>query len=187
MGRQRLDAAPFVAMHVRMSLKARQAENAARCARARLAANNASTLFLATLYGANRRMLEQMLRASGHTVVWYGRTLEAQGESQTGSDAALADMWLMGRAQEVMVNAGSTFGYVAQGLSGGRATRYGGTHTSAQFVGKTGPNDCHAVGTAEASFHLLPQAMRASAACRAGEREAWRRSSALFASSTVKH
>ena len=185
--RHRLDVAPFVAMHVRMPLKAKQMENVARCARERLAANNASILFLATLFGANRRMLKQSLSESGHALVWFGRTLEAQAESKVGTDAALADMWLMGRAREVMVNAGSTFGYVAQGLSGGRATRYGGTHTSAQFVGNVGPNDCRDVGTTEASFHLLPQATRASTACRAGEREARRRSSALYASSTVKH
>mmetsp|Transcript_26049 Transcript_26049/g.66126 ORF Transcript_26049/g.66126 Transcript_26049/m.66126 type:complete len:94 (-) Transcript_26049:170-451(-) len=93
----------------------------------------------------------------------------------------------MGRAREVMVNAGSTFGYVAQGLSGGRATRYGGTHTSAQFVGHVGSRDCRDVGTSEASFHLLPSALRASEECRAGEHEARRRDSALLAASMVKH
>ena len=185
--RRGLSGAPFVAMHARMPLKPMQVRGITACVLARLAANNASTLFLATLFGANRRMLEQALAAKGRRVVWFGRTLERQSESSSGSDAAVADMWLMGRAREVMVNAGSTFGYVVHGLSGGRATRYGGTHTSAHFVGAVGPNDCRAVGTPEASFHLLPSALRSSTACRTGEREAKRRHSVLFASMTVKH
>lgn len=189
--RAQLDVAPFVAMHMRMPLKPKSIEGVVRCARSRLAAHNASTLFLATLYGANRRLLDTAFRESGQhgatRIVWFGTSLEAQSESRTGSDAAVADMWLMGRAKEVMVNAGSTFGYVAHGLSGGHATRYGGTHTSVSFVGAVGPNDCRAVGTNEASFHLLPNALRASPACKAGEREARRRGSTLFANSLVKH
>ena len=187
LARTGLSNAPFVAMHMRMPLKESKVESTAQCIRARLAAHNASTLFLATLFGANRPLLERALSASGHRVLWFGRTQEAQSETRTGSDAAVADMWLMGHASEVMVNAGSTFGYVVQGLSGGRATRYGGTHTSTQFVGTIGTNDCRDVGTSEAAFHLLPNALRASPACRSGEREARRRGSALYASSTLKH
>ena len=50
-----LRAAPYVAMHVRSSLAdqrdgRQRLDDAVRCARARLAAANASTLFVATMY-----------------------------------------------------------------------------------------------------------------------------------------
>ena len=80
--------------------------------------------------------------------------MEAQSESASGADSALADMLLMGGAVEVLVTPGSTFGYVVHGLSGGRATLYGGTHTSRELVGpKAG--DCTAVRTSEPNFHFL--------------------------------
>ena len=109
----------------------------------------------------------------------------AQSESRSGTDAAVADMYLMGRAAEVMVNAGSTFGYVVHGLSGGLGIRYGGTHTSRHFAGRG--RGCEDVGTREASFHMVADALRASSACRQGEREALKRRSALYAASILRH
>ena len=180
-----LDTAPFVAMHARLEIGSGRLDGVLRCVRARLAARNASRLFLASMHTSNRKLLSDALGPSGITVVTFGRAVGAQSESRSGTDAALADMYLMGQSAEVMVNAGSTFAYVVHGLSGGEAIRYGGTHTSAQFAGHG--RSCEDVGTREASFHLIADALRSSSACRMGEREARRRSSALYAASILRH
>jgi len=179
----------YVGIHVRVSLQEQEKKldrlgGAVSCLRARLAANNASTVFLATMHSANRRALAQALRPFGHRVVWYGRAVEVQAASRSATDSALADMALMGGAAEVLISAGSTFGYVAQGLSGRRATLYGGTHTSRELVGPRAP-DCSAVGTTEAAFHFLPHATRRYTSCREGAVRA--KQSALFLSSAVRH
>ena len=112
--------------------------------------------------------------------------MEAQSESASGADSALADMLLMGGAVEVLVTPGSTFGYVVHGLSGGRATLYGGTHTSRELVGpKAG--DCTAVRTSEPNFHFLHHAIGRYEECRAGAKEARRRASVVFRLSSMKH
>ena len=110
--------------------------------------------FTAHRYSANRKGLSTALSHHGITTHWFGKSVEAQSESASGADSALADMLLMGGAVEVLVTPGSTFGYVVHGLSGGRATLYGGTHTSRELVGpKAG--DCTAVRTSEPNFHFL--------------------------------
>ena len=43
------------------------------------------------------------------------------------------------------------------------------------------------VGTREASFHMVADALRASSACRQGEREALKRRSPLYAASILRH
>ena len=80
-------------------------------------------------------------------------------ESSAASDSALADMLLMGGAREVLVSPGSTFGYVAQGLAGRRATIYGGTHTSRELVGHD-TRHCSAIATSEPNFHFLKHALK---------------------------
>ena len=78
-----LQSEPYVAMHMRISLAdqrdgQRKLETAAACARSRLAAANASHLFLATMYQSNRRALSAALGRSGVRVHWFGRSMEAQ-------------------------------------------------------------------------------------------------------------
>ena len=136
--------------------------------------------------------------------------MEAQSESASGADSALADMLLMGGAVEVLVTPGSTFGYVVHGLSGGRATLYGGTHTSRELVGpKAG--DCTAVRTSEPNFHFLKvrgmqrkqkqanaltaltpsfslqHAIRGYKSCRQGAAEAIKRGSEIYRRSAMQH
>lgn len=182
---------PYLAMHVRANL-VEQRDGSSRlaravaCVRARLTATNTSRLFVATMYSANRRALAQALRPHGISVHWLGRSMEAQGESAAASDSALLDMMLMGGATEVLVTPGSTFGYVAQGLAGRRATVYGGTHTSRELVGPSA-QDCSAVSTTEPNFHYLRHALRAFRSCRDGEREAKARSSELVHRSSMLH
>ena len=181
----------YVAMHVRSNLveqrdSSRRLSSAVACARSRLAATNSSTLFLATMFSANRRALKEALAPSGIRVQWLGRAIEAQGESREASDGALVDMLLMGRAREVLVTPGSTFGYVAQGLAGRRATVYGGTHTSRELVGPAA-RDCSSVGTSEPNFHFLKHALRSFSACRVGARAAAARGSALYERSSKLH
>jgi hypothetical protein len=187
----RLESAPYVAMHVRVNYAEqrdgrRQLKSAIACARARLAANHASRLFLATMYSSNRRMISRELGAVNVSVHWYGRSMEAQAESTAATDSALADMLLMGKAKEVLVTPGSTFGYVAQGLAGQRATVYGGTHTSRDLVGPAG-RDCSDVGTGEPNFHFLRHAMKRYSVCRAGAQEATARHSDMFRLSSMLH
>lgn len=107
----------------------------------------------------------------GVEVIWFGRALGAQGASSRAIVSAVSDMWLMGAGTEarllsfsnlrvdrrarvafitfspplslkVMITPGSTFGYVAHAISGGRATMYGGTHTSHDLIGATSIHDC---------------------------------------------
>ena len=85
-----------------------------------------------------------------------------------------------------MVGPGSTFGYVAHGLTGGRATLYGPTHISRDLIGPAG-EDCAAVPTSEPHFHFLKHAVRAYASCRLGAANATRRGSELYRRSTVLH
>ena len=178
-------------MHIRVSLsqqsdgRNRLAE-AVTCVRSRLAAANATRLFVATMYQSNRRALSSALAPHGVSVHWFGKSMEAQAESTAGSDSALADMLLMGGAAEVLVTPGSTFGYVAQGLAGSRATTYGGTHTSRELVGKAGP-DCAAVATSEPNFHFLQHALRAHRSCKAGAGAALARHSEMYQRSAMKH
>ena len=186
-----LQSEPYVAMHMRISLAdqrdgQRKLETAAACARSRLAAANASHLFLATMYQSNRRALSAALGRSGVRVHWFGRSMEAQAESSAASDSALADMLLMGGAREVLVTPGSTFGYVAQGLAGRRATVYGGTHTSRDLVGPAA-RDCSGVATSEPNFHFLRHATNRYESCRAGAREAKKRDSAMYRLSSMQH
>ena len=85
------------------------------------------------------------------------------------------------------VTPGSTFGYVAQGLTAsGAATLYGGTHTSRELVGPA-QRDCSPVATSEPNFHFLKHALRAYASCRAGQREARARGSEIYQRSALQH
>ena len=138
------------------------------------------------MYQTNRRMLSAELRPHGVRVHWFGKSMEAQAESTAGADSALADMLLMGGAREVLVTPGSTFGYVVHGLSGGRATLYGGTHTSRDLVGPAAL-DCSAVPTSEPNFHFLRHALRTYPTCRAGAREARARGSDIYERSAMQH
>ena len=183
----RLEHASYVGMHIRVNLAEQPPPRlaaAAACAAARLAAANASTLFVATMFASNRRLLASRLRPMGVRVVSYGKAVEAQGESEATSDSAMADMLLMGGATEVLISPGSTFGYVAHGLSGGRATLYGGTHTSRDLVSRVA-GDCLEVPTSEPNFHFLKHALRSYATCRAGAQAARRRGSSLYERSAL--
>ena len=172
--------------------------------------------FTAHRYSANRKGLSTALSHHGITTHWFGKSVEAQSESASGADSALADMLLMGGAVEVLVTPGSTFGYVVHGpllslLSGGRATLYGGTHTSRELVGpKAG--DCTAVRTSEPNFHFLKvravcskakaskptpdpltpsfslqHAIRGYKSCRQGAAEAIKRGSEIYRRSAMQH
>ena len=189
--REGLDAAPYVAMHVRVNFAdqrdgRRRLTGAVRCVRQRLAAVNASDVFVATMYKANRVALRAALGAHAIRVHWFGASVEAQGESSAAADSALADMTLMGTATEVLITPGSTFGYVAHGLGGARASTYGGTHTSRELVGPAA-HDCSEIATSEPNFHFLKHALRTYASCRVGAREARARGSELYRRSAMQH
>ena len=97
---ERVGGAPMVSMHVRAQLTERTSLVAAvRCARSRLAANNASTLFLATMHEGTRLALARHMR--GVQVLWYGQAIGTQGATKRAADSAVADLWLMGAAREV--------------------------------------------------------------------------------------
>lgn len=186
-----LDTERYVAMHVRVNFAdqrdgQQKLARAVACARSRLTAANASRLFLATMYASNRKALSSALGPLGVQVHWFGRAMEAQAESTAASDSALADMLLMGGAHEVLVTPGSTFGYVVQGLTGRRATIYGGTHTSRDLVGPA-QTDCSAVATPEPNFHFLRHAINRYDECRRGAREAEKRGSTVYRLSAMKH
>ncbi|KAL1503966.1 hypothetical protein AB1Y20_010383 [Prymnesium parvum] len=178
---------PMVSMHVRAQLTgdANKLAAAAACARSRLRANNASLLFLATMHEQTRHALAAALPEV--KVLWFGRAIGAQGSSRRATISAVSDLWLMGAAKEVMVTPGSTFGYVAHAISGGRATLYGGTHTSHDLIGATSDNDCREVPTSEAAFHFLKHARSRFESCRAGHRNASMRTTDLYRLSSVIH
>jgi hypothetical protein len=189
--RASLHSQRYLAMHIRVNFASQRdgpskVAGAAACVLSRLRAHNASHLFLATMYASNRRSISASLGLHGIRVHWYGKSMEAQAESTDASDSALADMLLMGGAEEVLVTPGSTFGYVAQGLAGRRATIYGGTHTSRDLVGPA-QADCSGVATPEPNFHFLRHAISRYSACRAGARDAKKRGSAMYRLSSMQH
>ena len=68
-------------------------------------------------------------------------------------------------SSELLVSRGSTYSYVAHGLSGRRATVYGVSHNSAASGGTL--SDCGSIPTTEASFHLARRAVQGKQ-CRRG-------------------
>lgn len=134
----------------------------------------------------NRHALAAQLR--GMHVLWHGRAVGVQSASVNATSAAVFDLWAMGAAAEVLVTPGSTFGYVAHGLAGSRATQYGGTHTSREIIGEAMQGaDCRDVGTSEPAFHFLKKAVGRYQSCRAGQRAALSRGSELYRLSSVMH
>lgn len=123
----------------------------------------------------------------GVTVLWFGRAMGTQGASRRATDSAVSDLWLMGSAREVMITPGSTFGYVAHAISGGRATVYGSTHTSHDLIGRTSPDDCREVLTSEAAFHYLKHARASFQSCHAGHKNTSMRTTNLYELSSVVH
>eukprot|EP00966_Prymnesium_polylepis_P329487 7385173-Prymnesium_polylepis.1 len=123
----------------------------------------------------------------GVEVLWYGRAIGAQGASRRATVSAVSDLWLMGAGVEVMITPGSTFGYVAHAISGGRAMLYGSTHTSHDPVGRTSSHDCREVPTTEAAFHFLKHARSRFETCRAGHRNSTLRMGGLYRLSSVVH
>jgi hypothetical protein len=114
----------------------------ARCARQRLAARGASTLFVATMHRRDRQTLEDELQPSSSHASSAG--VEAAGTRQptdverrvrvvhlsTGraserivsndashEEARVLDVWLLSRGYELLLSPGSTMGYLAMALA----------------------------------------------------------------------
>jgi len=166
--RQRGGGGATLGIHVRTNLAdANEHKRAAvlRCVKARLAALGASRLFVATMSSSTRSILEHALGPKT-AVLWWGDAVGVQGETPHQLDAAVIDLWLLGNmSSEVLVSRGSTYSYVAHGLSGRRATVYGVSHNSAASGGIL--SDCASIPTTEASFHLARRALQ-SKQCRRG-------------------
>ena len=161
-----LNGSTVLGLHARSGLEApAQRERLFSCARARLKALNASTVFLATMARRTRAQVGEGLRGDAR-VHWYGEAVGVQGESKKQLDAALLDLWLLGSASdEILISRGSTYSYVAHGLGKKPATIYGASHNSAAAHGTLA--ECARVPTAEPSFHLLQRAL-SRPECRAG-------------------
>jgi len=161
-----LNGSAVLGLHARSGLEApAQRERLFSCARARLKALNASSVFLATMARRTRAQVGEGLRGDAR-VLWYGEAVGVQGESKRQLDAALLDLWLLGSASdEILVSRGSTYSYVAHGLGNKPATIYGASHNSAAAHGTLA--ECARVPTAEPAFHLLQRAL-GRPECRAG-------------------
>lgn len=138
----------------------------ADCAVRRLAANNATVLFVATMHARDRHTLASLVRertggrggamggaGPGSLRVVHANTTAERVESgvRWQEDARVIDTWLLARADELLLSPSSTLGYMAMALTDAPATML---------------NTCKPPPGREASFHLAANALKGSAACR---------------------
>lgn len=116
----------------------------AACARSRLTATGATTLYIATMHARDRTYLTKALNYSGVTVVHIDGKMAERVETGKAwqEDARIIDTWLLSMGAELLLSPASTMGYVAMALAGPR-TRI------------TMLRTCEPSPSREASYHML--------------------------------
>lgn len=119
----------------------------AACARQRLAATGATTLFVATMHARDRHTLTRALNDSARVVHVTGALAE---RVETGAawqeDARVVDTWLLSQGVELLLSPASTMGYLAMAVAR--------PHTRLTML-----RTCEPAPSREASYHMLKQSI----------------------------
>ena len=90
------------------------------CARQRINATGARTIFIATMHQRDRQRMASLLKGSGAEVT-YSTFAPAAERVQSGvksqEDARVVDIWLVARGTELLLSPSSTMGYMSMALA----------------------------------------------------------------------
>lgn len=119
-------AAPSLTMHLRCMqtlsgfCNRQQLADYSACARQRINATGARTIFIATMHQRDRQRMASLLKGSGAEVT-YSTFAPAAERVQSGvksqEDARVVDIWLVARGTELLLSPSSTMGYMSMALA----------------------------------------------------------------------